>query len=72
MRTSLALLAAALVLGACATGPGAGTTNVTCQTMTFVYLSKKDTPGTIKQVALNNASWISTCGNPPAPPKKPR
>ena len=48
---------------------GAGTTNVTCATIKFVYLSKKDTPGTIREVALNNAAWISTCGNPPPPPK---
>lgn len=65
MRTSLALIAIGLVLGGCATNLGAGNSNVTCQTMTFVWLSKKDTPGTIKQVAGNNAAWISTCGNPP-------
>lgn len=66
MRTSLALLGASLVLAACASpNIGAGTRNVTCETMTFVWLSKKDTAGTIKQVAGNNAAWISTCGNPP-------
>lgn len=64
MKNSLALIAGALTLGGCVT-TGAGTSNVTCATMTFVYLSKRDTPKTINQVALNNAAWISTCGNPP-------
>jgi hypothetical protein len=64
MKNSLALIAVAVALGGCQT-TGAGTSNVTCATMTFVYLSKKDTPKTISQVALNNAAWISTCGNPP-------
>lgn len=61
MRATLVIL---LMLPSCA-NLGAGTTNVTCSTMTFVYLSRKDTPKTINQVALNNASWISTCGSPP-------
>lgn len=64
MKNSFALIAVALALGGCVT-TGAGTSNVTCATITFVYLSKKDTPKTITQVALNNAAWISTCGNPP-------
>jgi hypothetical protein len=32
--------------------------------MTFVYLSRKDTADTIKQVVPNNAAWVSACGNP--------
>lgn len=68
MKNSLALIAVALALGGCQI-TGAGTSNVTCATMTFVYLSKKDTPKTITQVALNNAAWISVCGNPPAQQK---
>lgn len=67
-----ALIATALMVAGCMhTGPGAGTSNVTCSTMEFVYLSKKDTPGTIQKVALNNAAWISLCGNPPPQPKAP-
>lgn len=62
------LLASAIVITACQT-TGSGTSNVTCSTMRFVYLSKKDTPVTITQVAENNAAWISLCGNPP-PVKK--
>lgn len=69
MRAALAIL---LVLPSCAANIGAGTSNVTCSTMTFVYLSRKDTPKTINQVALNNASWISTCGNPPPRAKAKR
>lgn len=62
------MLACGIVLTACQT-TGSGTSNVTCSTMKFVYLSRKDTPGTITQVAENNAAWISLCGNPP-PAKK--
>lgn len=67
MRMSSLIVAAGVVAGCQHTG--AGTSNVTCATMKFVYLSKKDTPGTIREVALNNAAWISLCGNPPPAPQ---
>lgn len=57
----------AISLGACAT-TGEGTKNVTCETMHFVWLSRQDTSGTIKQVTANNGAWVALCGNPgPAP-----
>lgn len=64
MNKVLAVALVGTVLGGCAS-VGAGTSNVTCQTMKFVYLSRKDTPKTIQQVAGNNAAWISVCGSPP-------
>jgi hypothetical protein len=35
--------------------------------MKFVWLSRKDTAGTISQVAENNAAHVSLCGNPVKP-----
>ena len=55
------------LLAGCATD-GAGTKNVTCEAMHFVWLSRQDTAGTIKQVTANNGTWVALCGNPgPAP-----
>ncbi len=59
------MLSSSLTLAGCFQTLGSGTKSVTCETMTFVYLSRKDTPGTIKQVAGNNGAWVSLCGNPP-------
>lgn len=56
----------AVALGGCQT-IGSGTSSVTCETMTFVYLSRKDTAGTIKQVVPNNAAWVAACGKPKKP-----
>lgn len=64
----LALLLVAFFLAGCQT-IGAGTKNVTCESIKFVWLSRKDTPGTQQQVAENNAAWISICGEPPPKPK---
>lgn len=58
------MLCASLMLTNCQT-TGSGTKQVTCETMKFVRLSHKDTPGTIKQVAGNNGAWVALCGNPP-------
>lgn len=69
IKRALPLLLIGPLLGGCPATVGSGTASVTCQTIKFVYLSRKDTPGTIQQVAENNASWISTCGNPPPKPK---
>lgn len=67
MRKLFALLAVFLLPGCVTTG--AGTKNVTCESIKFVWLSRKDTLGTQQQVAENNAAWISICGNPPPKPK---
>jgi hypothetical protein len=58
----------AISLGGCAT-TGEGTKQVTCETVKFVWLSRKDTPGTIRQVTANNGAWVAFCGDPgKAPP----
>lgn len=57
------MLSASLMLMGCQTA-GSGTKNVTCETMTFVYLSRADTKGTIRQVVANNGAWVSLCGKP--------
>lgn len=37
--------------------------------MKFVWLSRKDTSGTIRQVTHNNGAWVALCGDPgKAPP----
>lgn len=46
---------------------GSGTKQVTCETMKFVWLSRKDTAPTVRQVAANNGAWVSLCGNPTKP-----
>jgi hypothetical protein len=33
--------------------------------MKFVWLSRKDTPGTTRQVVANNGAWVALCGTPP-------
>lgn len=53
--------------GACQT-TGSGMSNVTCESVAFVWLSQKDTKLTQRQVAENNAAWISICGSPPPNP----
>lgn len=40
-----------------------------CQTTTFVWLSHKDTPDTIRQVGANNGAWNAICGTPKRPAK---
>src|SRR6187455_3414699 len=58
----------AISLGGCAT-TGEGTKSVTCETVKFVWLSRKDTPGTIRQVTANNGAVVAVCGDPGrAPP----
>ena len=44
---------------------GSGTANVTCETIKFVYLSRKDTKETIRQVVGNNGALVALCGAPP-------
>lgn len=51
------------MLAGCQT-TGSGTSSVTCETIQFVYLSRKDTTETIRQVVGNNAAWVAACGNP--------
>jgi hypothetical protein len=55
-------------MGGCQT-LGGGTRNVTCETIRFVYLSRKDTPDTIKQVVANNGALIGL-GCPVGPKPK--
>ena len=59
-------LALALPIASCQTA-GSGTKSVSCSSFNFVWLSRKDTQGTIRQVGANNAAWISLCGNPKRP-----
>ena len=62
------MLCASLMLASCQT-VGSGTKNVTCETIRYVYLSRKDTPGTIRQVVPNNGA-LKALGCPrTAPPK---
>lgn len=74
MRSKNSILTAFLItgfvtsLGGCAT-TGEGTKSVTCETVKFVWLSRKDTPGTIRQVTANNGAWVAFCGDPGAAPK---
>lgn len=58
------------MLGACQT-VGGGTKSVTCETIKHVYLSRKDTAETIRQVVGNNGALASLCGAPP-PYRKPK
>ncbi len=71
-RNSIAIpflvIGGAISLGGCAT-TGEGTKNVTCETVKFVWLSHKDTPGTIRQVTSNNGAWVALCGDPGKAPK---
>ena len=60
----LAGSATSLVLAGCQT-TGSGTRNVTCETIKFVYLSRKDTKETIRQVVGNNGALVALCGAPP-------
>lgn len=62
------MLSASLMLAACQTD-GSGTKLVMCETMSVVYLSRKDTKETQRQVVANNGAWVAVCGNPP-PRKK--
>lgn len=61
--TAALMLCASLTLTACQTA-GSGTKNVTCETMKFIYLSRKDTRETIRQVTGNNGAWVALCGDP--------
>lgn len=49
----------ALPLGGCLTNTGAGTKSVTLETIKIVCLSRKDTQGTIIQVAENNGALVA-------------
>lgn len=64
----LCLTIGGVSLMGCATD-GAGTRNVTCESVKFVWLSRKDTQGTIRQVTANNGAWVALCGDPGAAPK---
>lgn len=66
LRLSL-IIGSGISLAACQT-TGEGTKNVTCETTKFVWLSRKDTPGTIKQVTHNNGAWVALCGDPGTAP----
>lgn len=57
------MLCATSMLAACQT-LGGETKNVTCETMKFVWLSRKDTEETIRQVTGNNGAWVALCGQP--------
>lgn len=59
------MLCVSLTMGACQT-VGSGTSNVTCETIKFVYLSRKDTKETIRQVVGNNGALTAICGPAPA------
>lgn len=58
------MLSASLMMAGCQT-TGSGTSNVTCETIKFVYLSRKDTAETIRQVVGNNGALVAICGAPP-------
>ncbi len=61
------MLSASLMLTNCQT-TGGGTKQVTCETIKFVYLSRKDTAGTIKQVVPNNGALLALgCPKGPRP-----
>lgn len=59
------MLSASLMMGACQT-TGSETRSVTCETIKFVYLSRKDTKETIRQVVGNNGALVAICGAPPS------
>jgi hypothetical protein len=62
------MLSASLMLMGCQT-TGSATKLVTCETITFVWLSRKDvlTPGTTRQIVANNGAWQAVCGKPKKP-----
>lgn len=62
---AVALIITAGLLAGCQT-TGSGSPQVTCETIKFVYLSRRDTAGTIRQVVANNGAWVALCGKPPA------
>lgn len=50
---------------------GSKTESVTCTSMKFVWVSRKDTKITLEQNAANNGAWVAICGDPgPSPYKK--
>lgn len=63
--TTATLLTVGFATSGCQT-TGSGSRSVTCETIKFVYLSRKDTKDTIKQVVGNNGAWVAICGAPPA------
>ena len=63
--TTVLLLTVGLGISGCQT-LGSGSKNVTCETIKFVYLSRKDTKETIRQVVGNNGALVAICGAPPA------
>ena len=62
-----ALLMAGFAISGCQT-TGGGTSSVTCETIKFVYLSRRDTKETIRQVVGNNGALTAICGAPPRSP----
>ena len=69
------VISLAIALGGCVTD-GVNPKELICEkadgskgVFKFVYLSHKDTPGTIRQVTANNGAWVSICGKPGKPPK---
>jgi hypothetical protein len=55
-------------LGGCASTI-TGTTAQMCESLPPIYPSRKDTRGTLDQVAGNNAAREAWCGRPPKPTK---
>lgn len=60
-RVPIMVAILAVGVGGCQT-TGSGTSNVTCETIKIVKMSRKDTAGTIKQVVPNNAALTAICG----------
>ena len=63
--TTASLLLAGFVISGCQT-TGGESRSVTCETIKFVYLSRKDTKETIRQVVGNNGALVAICGAPPS------
>lgn len=61
--TTFLILGFAISLAGCQT-TGSGSPQVTCEAIKFVYLSRKDTRETIRQVVANNGALIALCGEP--------
>ncbi len=63
--TTVLLLTVGFGISGCQT-TGSGDRSVTCETIKFVYLSRKDTKDTIHQVVGNNGALTAICGPAPA------
>lgn len=58
-----------LLLGGCATKPQLVVSDY-CENATIIRPSRQDTPGTLRQIASNNAKYRGVCGEPDAPGQK--